>query len=185
VEYPLQTIQKQWSNSPAICQLVENFNQYFSSYANLNLFFANVWDIETAQGYGLQIWARIVGIGTSVIVSQPDFFGFSQGGFDGFGQGPFESASGGSSTYNLADPVLRQLILVKAMYNICDGSYPAVNQLMLNLFPGSGNAYVSVLGPLSIAYTFDYVLSPVQYAIVTQLDILPRPPGVMTTVAQP
>ena len=53
----------------------------------------------------------------------------------------------------LSDAAFRTLILAKALSNICDGSIPAINQILINLFcqPWHGNAYVSE-GELTMAF---------------------------------
>lgn len=182
----LQTVITKYANSPAIIQIVENFNQYFSPYANIEQFFDLIWNIETAQGYGLIIWGRIVGVNDIVTVSGFDTFGFNQGGssYTGFGQGPFSNGSNTTENVVLSDDAYRNVILAKALFNICDGSIPGINQVLLNLFPGRGNCYVAETGPLAFSYTFDFTLTAVEFATITQLGILPRPSGVAATIVE-
>ena len=182
MQSPQSTVIRQYGNSPALTQLVQNMNDYFDPSANLGNFFTQIWNIDTAQGYGLIIWGRIVNVGNTIQVTNPDYFGFSQAGLDGFSQGPFYSGEATTATFVLSDDAYRQVILAKALFNICDGSIPAINQILLNLFAGRGNCYVQETGPLMMAYVFTFALTPVEYAIVTQLGILPRPSGVATSV---
>lgn len=187
MKHPLQTLIKKYANSPAIQQLVLNMNDYFSPHANLEQFFQLVWNVDTAEGYGLVIWGRIVGVGNVVTISAFDTFGFNQGGsaYTGFGQGPFNSGNNSSQNVILSDSAYRSVIMAKALFNISDGSTKGINQILLNLFPGRGNCYVAVTGPLQIAYTFDFPLTPVESAIITQLGVLPRPCGVAASVVVP
>ena len=69
----------------------------------------------------------------------------------------------------------------KALFNVSDGSIPATNQILLNLF---GQGYVTDGLNLTMTYTFPTALTPVQYAIVLNSGVLPRPPGVSTSVVQ-
>src|SRR6185503_7265045 len=63
----------------------------------------------------------------------------------GFNTAPFYFGVPSSQTYILPDSVYRVLILAKALSNISNGSIPAINQILINLFckPWHGNAYVS------------------------------------------
>lgn len=184
---PTQTVQSKFANSPAILQLVENFDQYFSPSANIEQFFNLVWNINTAIGYGLIIWGEIVNVGNVVTIPAYDTFGFNQGGssYTGFGQGPFSGGASSTENVALSDSAYQQVILAKALFNICNGSTQAINQILLNLFPGRGNCYVNEVSPLVIEYVFDFALTAVEYATITQLNILPRPCGVATSVVVP
>lgn len=61
-----QTIISQYGTSPVISQLVRNIDQYIDPRADLDTFYSYVWDISTAQGFGLDIWGRIVGIDRAI-----------------------------------------------------------------------------------------------------------------------
>ena len=69
----------------------------------------------------------------------------------------------------------------KALFNVSDGSIPAINQILLNLF---GQGYVTDGLNLTMTYTIPTALTSVQYAIVLNSGVLPRPPGVSTSVVQ-
>ena len=57
-----QTIISQYANSATISQLVRNMNTYLDPRADFDTFFDFVWNVDTAQGFGLDIWGRIVNI---------------------------------------------------------------------------------------------------------------------------
>lgn len=213
-----KTVISQYANSPRLLQLIADFNSYIDQTENIDNFFDMMWNIDTAQGYGLDVWGRIVGVVRTLQVAQTEYFGFNEaiGGslIMPFGQAPFYSGQTITSNYNLSDTAYRTPILAKAMANICDGSIPAINQLLLNLFPGRGNAFVTEgitiedqffgfaeagneisngfnnapfysgepFVPMSMTYTFNFALSPVELAIVTQSGVLPTPTGVMATI---
>jgi hypothetical protein len=196
---PLQTVISQFANSPTIVQLVTNFNTYIDPRTNIDDFFDLVWNVDTAQGYGLDVWGRIVGVQRVLEISSGTFFGFeaSTGGGGqasgvGFNQAPFFSVGSAlTSNFSLLDDPFRALILAKALFNICDGSIPAFNQILINIFgangplPVAGNSYVTDSGGMAMTYTFSSTLDPVQEAIVFQSGVLPRLTGVAATVVQP
>lgn len=143
------TVQSQYANSPVITTLLTNFAQYIDPTANIGQFYDLVMNVDTAQGYGLEAWGRIVGIGRLIQVPISEaFFGYAEGrpSWEGFGIAPFNSVwNPATQTYTLSDAAFRKLILAKALANICDGSIPAINQILINLFcqPWRGNAYVT------------------------------------------
>ncbi len=85
----------------------------------------------------------------------------------------------------LTDDAYRILILTKALANIASTSSAAINQLLRNLFPGRGKAYVEDLGGMAMRFVFDFALTPVEYAIVSQSGALPHPAGVALSVSVP
>lgn len=178
-----QTIISQYANSPTLVQLVQNINEYLDPRANFQAFYDFVWNVDTAQGFGLDIWGRIVGVsrllqipGADPIVgfdnaSVPkDWYPMSYGRFAREGEATF--------SYSLPDSAYKTLILTKALANICSTTAPAFNQILKNLFPNRGRCYVRDLGGMTIQLVFNFSLSAVEYAILTQSGALPHPAGV-------
>lgn len=182
-----QTLISQYGTSPTLTQLIENMNGYIDPLADLQTFYDYVWNVETAQGFGLDIWGKIVDVERNYkIPAQHPFFGFDDSSDDyrGFGQAPLYVGSGNSQVFALPDSAYRTLILVKALSNISDGTIPAYNQLITNLFKNRGIAFVSDLGGMRIQYTFTFYLAPAEIAILLQSNALPSPSGVRATAIQ-
>jgi hypothetical protein len=176
-----KTIQSEYANSPTICTLIQNMNEYIDPRADIDNFYNIVWNVETAVGFGLDIWGRIVGISRQLTIpGTSEYFGFNEGtGFYPFGQAPFYSGvPPATQTYTLSDDAYRTLILVKAMSNIFLSTAPAINQILQNLFSDSGRCYVNDLGGMKLRYTFEFLLTPYQFAIITQSGALPKPAAV-------
>jgi hypothetical protein len=176
-----KTIISQYANSPTLKALIYNFNQYIDPLTDFDNFYNYVWNVETAQGFGLDIWGRIVNVGRVLkIPNAPNYLGFSQAtpGAQPFGQAPFYSGASSTSNFALSDPAYRTLIMVKALANISRTTAPAINQLLSNLFAGRGRVYVNDLGGMKFRYTFEFLLTAYEYAIVTQSGALPIPGGV-------
>lgn len=180
---PWVTVLSQYANSPIITKLVDDFAQWLDPASRFNDFFSLIWDIDTAQGFGLDVWGRILGVGRVLQVPAGVYFGFEQDAqAQPFGHGIFYR--GGRSTNNVAltDEAYRTLLLAKAALNITDASIPAINSILLNLF---GQGYVRDNLDMSLTYVFDDALTPVQTAIVYQSGVLPKPCGVSFTVEVP
>lgn len=181
------TIISEFANSPILTQLVSNFFQYVDQTANIEAFFDSMLNIDTATGYGLDVWGRIVGVTRALnVVSAGPNFGFAEAlpGSEPFNQAPFYVGAPLTTNYELTDDAFRLLIFAKALSNISDGSVASINQLLLNLFPGRGNCYVVDGLNLTMEYAFAFTLTAVELAIVGQSGVLPRPSGVSATVVQ-
>jgi hypothetical protein len=140
-----QTVLSQFASSPKLVGLLDAIQQWLGPESNFEAFYTNVMNLLTAGAYGLAVWARIVVAPTVVTLSAFSFFGFGEPGDRvGFGQGPFgDGYKTSSPNYPLTGDVLLRFIMAKAAFNITDGSIPAINALLMNLFPNRGNAYVT------------------------------------------
>ena len=178
------TVLSQFANSPTLTQLIANMEGYLEPTGNIDAFFDNIWNIDTAQGYGLDVWGRIVGVTRVLQVQTTQFFGYEEAlpGSQPYGQAPFFVGETLTSNYSLADDSFRTLIFAKALANITDGSVPSINQILLNLFPGRGNCYVTDGENMTMTFTFDFPLSSAELAIVGQSGVLPVPSGIISTV---
>jgi len=183
-----RTIISQYGNSPTILQLVQNMNAYLDPRADFDAFFDYVWNVDTAQGFGLDIWGRIVNISRELqIPNAPVYFGFKDAlpGSYPFDEAPFyDGTPPATQTYKLADDAYRKLILTKALANIASSNAPSLNQLLQNMFADRGRCYVNDLGGMQFRYTFEFDLTLQEYAIVTQSGALPRPAGVNAILFQ-
>lgn len=179
---------RQYQNSPILMQLMADMSGYLDPSANIDDFYDMVWNVDTAQGFGLDIWGRIVGVRRELkIPSAPNYFGFSDAlpGSYPFDEQPFyDGTDPATQTYALADDAYRNLILTKALANIAATTAPALNALLQNMFPGRGRCYVNDLGSMQFRYTFEFDLTPYEFAIVTQSGVLPRPAGVGASLFQ-
>jgi hypothetical protein len=154
---------------------------------DFDAFFKFCWDVDTAVGYGLDRLGRVVGVSRVLhLPSTGVYFGFDQASdAEPFDQAPFYSGAAQLTTnYNLGDDAYRKLILAKALANISDGSIPSINQILMNLFSDYGDCYVTDGGDMTMTYTFGSTLSAVDFAIVAQSGVLPKPCGVAATIVQ-
>lgn len=152
-----QTIISQYGNSAVISQLIYNMNAYIDPSADIDAFYNTIWNVDTAEGLGLDIWGRIVGLPTGrYIYTNP--------------------------VTVLNDTQFRTLILVKALSNISITSSPVFNQLLNNLFAGRGRAYVSDQGNMQMRYTFEFQPEPWEIQVMSQPGIFLRPAGVQVGI---
>lgn len=181
------TVISQYANSPVLLQLIGNMADYINPAPLFDSFYRFVFNVNTAEGYGLDVWGRIVGVSRVLQLPIDDkYLGFEEADPTAysFGEGIFFSTDPLTSNFALSDTAYRRLILAKALANISDGSIPAINQILINLFGTYGNCYVTDGGDMTMTYTFGSALSSVDFAIVSQSGVLPRPAGVSATVVQ-
>lgn len=177
------TIMSQYANSPTIMAILASFSACVDPSADLDAFYDYVWNVGTAQGFGLDIWGRIVDVGRVFPISDTGFWGFSEAtDAKAFNQGAFWSGTLTTTNFALSDTAYRRLILAKAMSNIIDGSIPAINQLLLSMFPGRGNCYVVDNANMTMTYKFDFAFDPVDLTIVANSGVLPHPTGVAISI---
>lgn len=183
-----QTVISQYSNSPRLAALITSINQWIDPDANFEAFYTSIWNIDSASGIGLDIWGRIVGINRIVTLPVPTpYFGWEEARptTTGFNQAPFYAGPPATLNYTLADESYRRAILAKAAQNITDCSIPAINQILLNLFPDRGSCYVLDGLNMTLTYVFNFVLQPFEIALVTTSGVLPKPTGVKAIYSYP
>jgi len=197
-----KTLCSQYANSPTLLQLIENMNQYMDPRVNMIAFYNYVWNVNTAVGFGLDIWGRIVGVSRTVPIpgstgrfgfdnsdTPPDWQNFGSIDAPGVG-GPFFAGESTTGGYTLNDDSYRTLILTKALANISATTAPALNQLIRNLFPGRGRAFTqdggksnSSAGGMRMSYVFEFALSSIEYAILAFSGVIPHPAGVLVGIS--
>ena len=152
-----QTIASQYGNSATITALIRNMNAYIDPRCDIDGFYSFVWDVMSAQGFGLDIWGRIVGLPTGrYIFTDP--------------------------VTVLNDEQFLRLILIKALSNISITSSPTFNQMLNNFFAGRGRCYVSDQGAMQMRYTFEFPLAPWEIQVMSQPGIFLRPAGVQVGI---
>lgn len=179
------TLISQYANSPVICHLIKHFNDCIDPRITFKQFYRDIWHIETAKAYGLDIWGRIVGINREVMIAaQDEYIGFSQG-CTPFNQGIWSSGDNTERRYRLDDDTYRKIIMLKAMSNIIYATAPNINKLLTMMFSGRGRAYFIKSGTMSARYVFEFFLLPIERSIIRQTDLLPRPSGVLLDFYEP
>lgn len=185
-----KTVMRQFSNSPTLLALLDDFDQWVDLTQFSAAFLANVWDISTARGFGLDIWGRILGQSRYLQIAQTpvDNFCFNINSSPGtqwkpWSQAPFYGgATAGTVAFPLQDAYYRQLLLVKAAANIAKCDCPSVNALMRSMFGNRGRCYVGydLAKPMHIGYHFEFFPTPVEKSII-ESGLFPKPAGTTAT----
>lgn len=207
-----KTILSQYANSLTIVELIQAFNAWIDPSVDIENFLNELWDIETCNDAGLDIWGKIVDIPRylDISVTEP-YFGFNEAyeaGADDtstpFNDATFYAGAPASNRVKLATDTYRKLIMVKAMANISNCSIGSINALLSYLFPGgyrdgillgtdklpgylagSANTYCIDNQNMTMTIVAGSVLSDYEKAILTSPDIIPRPSGVSVSLVTP
>lgn len=179
-----KTILLQYSDSPKLKAMIYAFNDAIDIKDFINDFYDLVWNIRTADTYGLNVWGKIVNVSRLLTVDEVgQYFGFSEA-LSEFEPNPvpFDDASfydgiKSTTTVELSNDAYRRLILAKAMANITDCTVPELNKQLLYLFQDKGCPFVTDTADMAIRYVFTFDMSASDVAIVTKSGVIPRPSG--------
>lgn len=175
----LDTVLSQFANSPTLLSLIGSFSDAVNPSANIDAFYDSVWNIQTATGFGLDVWGRITGIGRVLSIPGANTdFGFEEAAAQPFNQGPFYYGVLPTQNYTLSDDAFRALILIKALANISNCSIQTYNTILMQLFPNRGNAYVMDNGNMTMTIVCQFPLQPFEISILTMSGAFVAPTGV-------
>lgn len=157
---PSVTIISQYANSATLVQMIENFRQQISPDADFQMFYDYIWNIDTAQGFGLDILGRIINLPRQITI--PAIY-------------PFTVPAG---AFSMDDTQYRKALLLKALANISNSSAPEINRILMMMSDGRGNAFVRKLSTMYIQHVFYYAPEPYEYALILNDGLPVRPAGV-------
>lgn len=176
-----ESVQSQYAASPVIRALADSARIRIAPDADIQLFYERIFNIHTAEGAGLDIWGRILGIGRKIdITDTTEFFGFQGSDQQPFNQAPFwDGSDQPTGVYELADNAYRQLLLWKAMANIAAADAASLNALLQGLFPGRNIAVYERPGEvMSIDLYLYFPLEPWERTILKNYGLIAKGAGV-------
>lgn len=190
-----RTIMAQYANAPRLCGLIDRMNTAIDPQIIFDRFYDEVWNINTAKGYGLDIWGRIVGLSRMMPVITNLYFGFAEETIlfiRPFNQAPFYNGEvNGDGYVTLSDKLYRSLILAKAFSNICSATISDMNRILRFLFGVQTDDYGEpqwteerqcwVTDNFDMSLTINFTWSPTAFeaSILINSEIFPRPAGVL------
>ena len=181
MQYPEATVQSQYAASPTIRTLVDGFNTEIDPRPDIQLFFDKIFNPATAQGVGLDYWARIVGVERNIYVEDlSENFGFFITGeqeWQPWDQGVFfEPGTVKRGSYRIDDNAFRRFIFWKALANISTADCYTLNRLLTKLFDSP--VIVTETGVMQIRMTVTKPLEDWQKAVLLQYGLYGKPAGV-------
>lgn len=174
-----ETVQSQYATSKRMRAVIDAFWQAINPKSDIDLLYTKLVNPRTAEGWGLDVWGRIVAIGRSYLAVDDDtpYFGFDppegvkNERLNSFGNAPFYKTIYGK--VRLADPMFRTYVFLKALINIGDSSLASLNQAVKLLFP---DADIQILHTGTMVLRV-LILSPLSESDKAALDNLPWLPA--------
>ena len=174
-----ETVQSQYATSKRMRAVIDAFWQAVNPKSDIDLLYKKLVNPRTAEGYGLDVWGRIVAIGRSYLAVDDGtpYFGFDppegvkNERLNTFGNAPFYKQIYGK--VRLADPMFRTYVFLKALINIGDSSLASLNQAVKLLFP---DADIQILHTGTMVLRV-LILSPLSESDKAALDNLPWLPA--------
>jgi hypothetical protein len=141
-------------------------------------FYRDVYDLRTANEFGLRVWAKILGM--DLFVSTPPDTNKVAWGFGefraNFNNGNFSDSTGSTNELTLE---VKRIALRLRMYQIIGTvCVPQVNRMLADVFKDYGKVYLINNMNKTQTYVFNFNPSYDLSYLINNYDILPRPAGV-------
>lgn len=183
----LRAVLWQYDGSPRLLSLLTQKHGWYTE--NQTEFWENwirdVFDLRTANDFGLAVWARILNI--PLVAGVPgsgdrEVFGFDPYGLN-FNQGNFGRDQSG--TLGLSIEQKRMILRLRYFQLISRGTVPEANFVLGEMF-GAGEAFVLDALNMTAVYVFKTPPSSQILFVLQTFDLMPRPAGVgISTVINP
>lgn len=175
------TIQSQYSDSPHIKGVIYSYYDFVNPQKDIDLIYDKMINLYTAEGYGLDVWGRIVNIDRDYVAIDEnfDYLGFnnqpySMDRIETFNNSPFYKVVNGK--VQLQDDAYRTYILIKAMLNISNVSLNSLNYIFKQLF-SDVTLYVLHVETMILRLVVMGQFSEAQKGAIQNIDWLPAGVG--------
>lgn len=183
----LQSLLWQYQNAPNLQSLVNQKNTWYGENETdfWNDWYADVFNLATANDFGLVIW--------SIILDQPIYinngpapadkptFGFGSY-YVNFTRGNFSSTTG--NTYQFPTEIARIILQLRYFQLVSSGTIPETNRMLAYVFSGYGPAWLEDGLNMTQKYVFNFPVSSDLLLALNSFDLLPRPAGVKSEIYQ-
>ena len=171
----------QHDNATALRSLIESKQDWYN--INQATFWTNwyrdVFNIDTANDFGLAVWGRILNVGLGLQVDST--IGIPHFGFGiyhrNFNNGNFARATSGEQA--LSTDQKRLIIRLRYYQLISRGTVAEINEAMARIFGDLGQVFVrDPLDMSKVTYVFKFTPSSRVRLILDRMNLLPRPSGI-------
>jgi hypothetical protein len=177
----LKAILWQYNEAENLQALLQNKSEWYD--ANHTQFwqdwYRDVFDLRTANDFGLQVWSIILDVPLIVVVEPPasPTVPWAFGNYrKNFGRGNFGRSTAG--TQQLTVEQSRTVLQLRYFQLTNAGAVPEINDFMNYLFGNEGLVYVVDNLDMTCQYVFTFPLPSQLQLVFQKFDLLPRPAGV-------
>lgn len=149
-------IYHQYANSPKMVQFIESSANMISVINDMRNFYQYVFNINSAAGFGLDVWGDILNIPRSLLLE----------------------IEGVDTQYTMNDEEYRIVLKLAASKYISDAACENIYDALSLIFESYGNIYVTDLEGMHIRYSFEFLIPEILYAILKKTGVVPKPAGV-------
>jgi hypothetical protein len=175
----LRAVLWQYNDATRLQSLLQSkqdwYNDNFSGF--WNDWVRDVFDLRTANDFGLQVWAIILNF-PLIVEAAPDDPGKPIWGFSierkNFNNGNFA----GTSASRLTTDQKRLILQLRYFQLVTKGTVPEINEFLAYIFRDLGPVYVADGLQMDCLYVFGFPLTSDLEQVISQYDLLPRPAGV-------
>lgn len=183
----LEALLWQYNDATRLQSLLQSKAAWYA--ANHSSFWSDwlrdVFDLSTANDFGLCVWAIILGLPLAALPSDDPnkpIWGFGAdvtydySGHENFNNGNFPNTNN-VPFLGLEDK--RKALQLRYFQLVTNGSVTEANQIVQYVFgPGAVSVWTSYPYAMKIRYGFESAITPELATVLTQYDLLPRPAGV-------
>lgn len=140
--------------------------------------YTDVFDLRTANTFGLTVWSIILGVplvGPSSSGKEGPAWAFGSAR-QNFGRGNF---GGSGAPIALQEEEARLVLRLRYYQLVSRGTVPATNAFLAELFADQGPVYVVDNYDMTMDFVFGFTPGANLRYVLDRLDILPRPSGVL------
>lgn len=173
----MQAILWQYQNAPNLYDLVEQKQGWYNLNQTQfwNDWIRDVFDLQTANEFGLSVWAVILQL--PLFVNTPPYpdkptFGFDLEEYGNFDNSNFTDTDG--SSWNMPTYIKRLALKFRYYQLVSSGTVPEINRFLAFLF-GSGNAWLLDNHDMTQTYIFNFPVPAEMAYLLNNFDILARP----------
>lgn len=174
----LRALLWQYNNAPRLESILTQKQEWYDE--NQSLFWddwvRDVFDLRTANAFGLKVWAIILGLPLTVSVG-PTEVTAPAWGFGALRQNFTRGNFGRSSSGSISLTLEQQRLVLRLRYFQLVGrcNVPEINKFMLAIFSSSGPVTVTDNNDMTMSYTFGFAIDSQLAFVLRNFDLLPRP----------
>ena len=154
-------IYNEYALSGRLNQIINGISGAVDPQGDIKKFYQYVYDINQAQGFGLDTWGAILDVPRYLEVKPKE---------------------GEPYVVKLNDDLYRLTLQLRCITNLTNCSCESIDTMIANVFAGRGKVFTLEEGVMKLRYVFSFLLSDLELALFYNLKILPRPAGVGLTI---
>lgn len=174
----LQAILWQYNDAEKLQLLLTQKKEWYDKEYDLfwRNWYNNVFNLDTANEFGLSVWATILNLSGLYIPNQADIdrFGFGDSNLN-FERGSFAPSTSGVS---LSLEEYRLALKLRYFNLITRGAISEINEFLDYAFKSFGKVYALDGLNMTMSYIFTFPISQRLLNILQALDLMPRPASV-------